>query len=54
LRANQLWWQLPKERQNVPALQLPTNDHLASSINAMRLKDRFGNVETDCRDRLYG
>jgi hypothetical protein len=25
-----------------------------SSINAVHLKDRFGDVETDCRDRLHG
>jgi hypothetical protein len=36
-----------------PTLQLATNNHLASSINAMSLKNRFGDVETDCRDRLH-
>ena len=43
-----------KERQNVPTLQLAADDHLASRINAVHLKDRFGDVETDCRDRLHG
>ena len=43
-----------KEPQDVAPLQLTADDHLASSINATRLKDRFGNVETDCRNRLHG
>ena len=33
-------------------LQLTADDHLASSINAVHLKDRLGDVETDCRNRL--
>jgi hypothetical protein len=36
-----------KERQNVPTFQLAADDQLASSINAVHLKDRFGDVETD-------
>jgi hypothetical protein len=35
-------------------LHLTADDHLAGSINAMNLKDRFGDVETDCRNRLHG
>ena len=35
-----------KERQNVPTFQLAADDQLASSINAVHLKDRFGDVET--------
>jgi len=38
----------------VPTLQLPANSHLAGGINAMSLKDRLGDVETDCRGRLHG
>jgi hypothetical protein len=34
-------------------LQLPTDNCLARSINAMHLEDRLGDVETDCRDRLH-
>jgi hypothetical protein len=39
LDANETWRQLLKERQDVPALQLTANNHLAISINAMHLKD---------------
>src|SRR4051794_1289612 len=31
-----------------------SNNHLATSIDAVDLKDRLGDVETDCRDRLQG
>src|SRR5215831_4332334 len=53
LDPDQAWWQLLEERKDVAALQLTTDDHLASSINSMHLKDRFGDVETDCRNRLH-
>src|SRR3954454_21206 len=46
-------WQLLEERQDVAALQLTADDHLPGSINAVHLKDRLGDVETDCRDRLH-
>jgi hypothetical protein len=36
-----------------PTLQLPTDDHLANSINAMHLKDRLRDIEIDCRNRLH-
>ena len=39
LDANQAWWQLLEERQDVAALQLTADDHLASSINAVHLED---------------
>jgi|SRR6266545_3594829 len=35
-------------------LQLAADDHLATSIDAVDLKDRLGDVETDCRDCLHG
>jgi hypothetical protein len=54
LHANQAWWQLLEERQEVAPLQLPADDHLTSGINSVNLEDRLGNVETDCRDRLHG
>jgi hypothetical protein len=41
-----------KERQDVTTLQLTTDDHFALVINAVDLKYRLGNVETDCRDRI--
>jgi hypothetical protein len=45
---------LLKESQYVATLQLAAYDYLAGSINAMNLKNRLRNVETDCRDRLHG
>ena len=47
--ADQAWRQLLEECQQVAALQLASDDHLASGINAVDLKDRFRNIETDCR-----
>jgi hypothetical protein len=44
--------QLLEKREDVAPLQLPANDHLVGSVNAMHLKDRFGDVESDCGDRL--
>jgi hypothetical protein len=38
LNANQAWWQLLKERQDVTTLQLTTNDHLANGINSVDLQ----------------
>jgi hypothetical protein len=54
LNADQTWWQLLEERQNRATLQLAADGHLASGINAVDLKDRLGDVQTDCRDRLHG
>jgi hypothetical protein len=34
-------------------LQLPTDHYLAGSINAVHLKHRLGDVETDRRNRLH-
>jgi hypothetical protein len=39
--------------KDVATLQLTTENHSADAINAMYLKDRFGDVETDCRIRLH-
>ena len=49
--------QLRRNRKRFPSdftFQLTADDHLAGSVNAMNLKDRFGDVETDCRNRLHG
>jgi hypothetical protein len=43
-----------KERQDVATLQLAGDDHLTSGIHSVDLKDRLGDVETVCRDRLHG
>src|SRR5688572_13722781 len=45
--------QLLEERQHIAALQLTPDDHVALRINAVDLKDRLRNVETDCGDRLH-
>ena len=39
LNAHQTWWQLLKECQNRPPLQLTTNGHLATSVNAVNLEN---------------
>ena len=54
LDANEAWRQLLEERQDIATLQLTADDYLAGSINAVDLEDRLRNVETNCRDRLYG
>jgi hypothetical protein len=38
LDANQAWRQLLKERQDRPPLQLTTDDHMATSVNAVNLE----------------
>src|SRR4029450_1929294 len=45
--------QLLKEWQNVPALELAANDYITCRVNSVDLKNRLGDVETDCRDRLH-
>jgi hypothetical protein len=47
------WRQLLKEWQNVPALELTANDYITYRVNSVDLKNRLGNIETDCRDRLH-
>src|SRR4029434_3544369 len=44
--------QLLEERQNVAPPQLTADNHLTLRINAMDLKHRLGDVETDSRNRL--
>ena len=51
--AGQAGLQLLKEPQDAATLQLTADDHFAIVINAVDLKYRLGNVETDCHDRLY-
>src|SRR6266699_534059 len=45
--------QLLEKRQDVAPLQLTADDHMAFRVDAMDLKNRLGDVETDCRDRLH-
>ncbi len=42
--ANQTRRQLLEERQDVATLQLPTNNYFATSVNAVNLEDRLGDV----------
>jgi hypothetical protein len=39
---------------DVAALQLPADNHQTVSIHAVNLKNRLGDVETNCRNLLYG
>jgi hypothetical protein len=54
LNPNKACWQPLEERKDLATHQLPADHHLAGSINAMNLKDRFGDIETDCGNRLHG
>src|SRR5476649_2317196 len=54
LNAHQTRRQLLEERQDITTLQLAADDHLAYRIDAVNLKNRLGNVETDCRNLLHG
>src|SRR6266404_1214840 len=45
--------QLLEERQHMAALELTADDHIAFRAAAVGLKNRLGDVETDCRDRLH-
>ena len=46
LDANQAWWQLLEERQDVAAFELTADDHIAFRVNAVDLKNRLCDVET--------
>jgi hypothetical protein len=41
---DQTWRQLLKERQDTATLQLPANNHLSASVNAVNLENRLGDV----------
>src|SRR6202521_141732 len=53
LDANETRRQLLEKRQNVAALQLTAYGHIAFRVDAMDLKNRLCDVETNCRDRLH-
>jgi hypothetical protein len=53
LDADQAWRQLLEECQHIATLDLTADDHLARGINAVNLKHRLSNIETDCRNRLH-
>ena len=50
---NQARGQLLEECQNVATLELTTEDDIALRIDAMNLKNRLRDIETDCRDGFH-
>ena len=44
---------LLEERQDMTALELTANDHTPGCVDAMDLKDRLRDVETDRRNPLH-
>jgi hypothetical protein len=42
-----------ERKEHIPTLQLAADHHLAGSINAVHLKYRFCDVETDRRNRVH-
>jgi hypothetical protein len=42
--------QLLEKCQDAPAPQLTAYDHLAGCVDAMHLKDRLRDIQTDCRN----
>ena len=53
LDPDQARWQLLEKCYDVAPLQLTADDHLAFLVDAMDLKHRFGDVETDRRHCLH-
>jgi hypothetical protein len=45
--------QLLEERQNIAPPQLAADDHVTCDVDAVDLKNRLRDVETDCRNRLH-
>src|SRR6266496_3203162 len=54
LDADETRRQLLEESSDVTALQLAPDDHIAFQVDAMDLKNRLCDIETNCRDRLHG
>ena len=53
LNTDEVGLKLMKESKYMASLQLPTQYQLPIGINAMSLKNRFCNIETDCCDRSH-
>jgi hypothetical protein len=51
--ANQARLQFLEERQYIAALELAANDHLSLRVDAMHLKNRLRDIETNCRNRMH-
>ena len=45
--------QLRKERQNITPLELTANNYVAIAIDAVNLKNRLRDIETNRRGRLH-
>jgi hypothetical protein len=45
--------ELLEEKQQVAALQLPTDNRFTARVYPMNLENRFGDIETNRRDRLH-
>src|SRR5712672_3317563 len=53
LDTNEARRQLLKERQHIPPLQLTAKNNIAIRINAVDLKNRLRDIETDSRNRSH-
>src|SRR4029077_15556669 len=53
LNADEAWRQLLEECQDIPSLQLAADHHLAYRVDAVDLKNRLRDVETDRRDAVH-
>jgi hypothetical protein len=53
LHTNEARWHLLKESEHIMPLQFAANDHLTLSINAMHLKNRLRNIQTDFLNCLH-
>src|SRR6516225_7337632 len=50
---DEAWHQLLEECQDITSLQLAPDDHLAYRVDAVDLKNRLRDVETDRRDPVH-
>src|SRR6516165_9929770 len=50
---DEAWLQLLEECQDITSLQLAPDDHLAYRVDAVDLKNRLRDVETDRRDPVH-
>src|SRR5215472_8706697 len=53
LNTDEAWHQLLEECQDITSLQLAPDDHLAYRVDAVDLKNRLRDVETDRRDPVH-
>src|SRR5262245_38967055 len=53
LHADETRCKLLEKGQNLAAPELPASDHIALRVDAVHLKDRLSNIQTNRRDRLH-